>query len=67
MKRREFEELKLKPEAELRKLLKESRDRILTLRFDLAAGKVKNVKELRVLRKSVARILTLLRAQADAT
>lgn len=61
MKKKEIRELKNKPAAELKKLLEESRSRLETLRFDLAAGKVKDVAEIRSLRKDVARILTFLR------
>ncbi|RJP44595.1 50S ribosomal protein L29 [Candidatus Parcubacteria bacterium] len=61
MKRKEVEELKRKPPAELEKLLRESRERLRILRFDLAAGKVKNTRELQDVRKYVARIETFLR------
>lgn len=58
MKKREIQELKTKPTAELAKLLKDGRERLRVLKFDLAAGKVKDVRELRDLRKDLARILT---------
>lgn len=60
MKSKEIRELKTKPKAELRKLVKESRERLRGLRFDLKAGKVKNVAELRTLKKDIARMLTFL-------
>ncbi len=50
----------MKPAAELERLLKDSRERLRVLRFDLAAGKVKNVSELHKVRKTIARILTFL-------
>lgn len=53
-------ELKLKQKAELQKMLQDSRARCRALRFDLASGKVKNVREIRHLKKDVARILTLI-------
>lgn len=62
MKRKTLQELREKPAAELHKLLKEDRERLRTLRFDLAAGKVKNVREIRSLRKDIARLLTFLRS-----
>ena len=62
MKKKEIQELKTKPVPELKKLLKEWRERLRVLKFDLAAGKVKNVEELRKLRKDIARALTFLRA-----
>ena len=61
MKPREIRELKNKPLAEPQKLLRESRERLRLLRFDLAAGKVKNVGELRALRKDIARIMTFIK------
>jgi len=61
MKRRKIEELKTKPVAELQKLLKEGRERLRVLKFDLAAGKVKDENELHGLRKDLARILTFLK------
>lgn len=65
MKKREIQELKNRPVAELQKLIAEARERLRVLRFDLAAGKVKNVKDLRMLRKDIARLSTLQR-QKDA-
>ncbi len=53
-------EIKQKPENELRKMLKENRERLQQLRFDLASGKIKNVKKIRQIKKDIARILTLM-------
>ncbi len=55
-----FGELKQKSKTELQRFLQDSRERLRQLRFDLAAGKVKNVREIRKLKKDIARILTLL-------
>lgn len=63
MKRKEIQELKTKSDLELQKLLRESREKLQALRFNLAAGKVKNVKELKFLKKYIARILTFLNAK----
>ena len=60
MKKKEIEELKHKPAAELQGLITEARERLRILKFDLAAGKVKNVKDLRILRKDIARLLTFI-------
>ena len=60
MKRKEVEELKNKPLAELEKMLKDGRSRLRVLKFDLKAGKVKDVAELRSLRKDLARVLTFM-------
>lgn len=53
-------EIKQKPENELRKMLKENREKLQQLHFDLASGKVKNVREIRMIKKDIARILTIL-------
>lgn len=65
MKKKEFEQLKTKPEAELQKNLKEHRERLWNLRTDLAGGKVKNVKEIQKIKKSIAQVFTLLNKQHD--
>ncbi|MCP6718140.1 MAG: 50S ribosomal protein L29 [Patescibacteria group bacterium] len=54
-------EIKKKSKSELKKLLNESKDKLRLLRFDLSAGKVKNVREIREVRKRIARILTILK------
>jgi len=53
-------ELKQKTEKELNKILEDSRARLRQLYFDLAVGKVKNVREIRKTKKNIAKILTLL-------
>lgn len=60
MKKKEIEQLKMKPAEELKKDLADYRERIWSLRTDLAAGKVKNVKEVKKIKKIIARILTFL-------
>lgn len=54
-------ELQQKSKSELQKLLQDNRGKLRQLRFDLSAGKVKNVREVRRIKKEIARILTLLR------
>lgn len=53
-------ELREKSIAELQKLLAENREKLRQLRFDLAAGKVKNIRLLKSTKRDIARILTLL-------
>lgn len=55
----EITELKQKSKKEFQKILNDSQKRLRQLRFDLAAGKVKNVREIRKIKKQIARILTL--------
>lgn len=54
-------ELRQKSKDDLEKILKEDREKLRQLRFDLASGKVKNVKEILNLKKKIARILTILK------
>lgn len=67
MKKRDITQLKMKPAAEMQKLIKESEEKLRKLRFDLAAGKVKNVAELRNIKKIIARMRTFIREQALAS
>jgi len=55
-----IKELRQKSKEELGKLLKDIRERQRSLRFDLVTGKVKNVREIRQIKKDIARILTIL-------
>ena len=59
------EELRLKQEEELNQLLSESQKKLRELRFNLAGGKVKNVRTIRVLKKDIARILTILNEKSN--
>lgn len=53
-------ELREKSDAELHLLLRSERERLRSLRVDLAQGKVKNVEDLRVIKRDIARLLTVL-------
>jgi ribosomal protein L29 len=63
MKKNEIKELKNKSAGELETIVRESGEKLRALRFDLAAGKVKNVNELHQNRKKIARAKTFLRQQ----
>lgn len=54
-------DIKKKTKEDLRKLLAEHRSRLLELRFKLKANQVKDVREVRELKKDVARLLTALK------
>jgi len=56
-----IKELRQKSKEELGKLLKDIRERQGSLRFDLVTGKVKNVREIRQIKKDIARALTILK------
>lgn len=62
----EFKAMKSQTSAELAAALETARERLATLHIDLAAGKVKNVREIQAVRKYVARILTLMNAKPKA-
>jgi len=53
-------EIKQRSEKELKDILKKKREMLRQLRFNLAAGKVKNIREIRITRKDIARMLTIL-------
>jgi large subunit ribosomal protein L29 len=54
-----IKELRQKTEKELKELLEEDWHKLGQLKFNLAAKKLKNHREIRELRKDIARILTL--------
>lgn len=60
MKKSELQELKNKPQDELQKDLDEKQTHLRSLKFDLAAGKVKNVAEIHKIKKDIARIMTII-------
>ncbi len=60
MKTKEYKEYKNKTAAEIDKDLRIYHERLAKLKFDLAAGKVKNIREIRHLKKTIAQILTTL-------
>lgn len=57
----EIKELKIKSAAELNKTLFEYQDKLRDLRFKVGSEQVKNVREIRETRKTIARIKTLLK------
>jgi len=59
----ELKELKKKSISDLHRILAESRDKLRDLRFKDANKQLKNVREIRKLRQTVARIFTLLNSQ----
>lgn len=56
----DFKELKKKKIVDLHKLLAESRDKLREFRFKDANKQLKNVREIRVIRKTISQILTIL-------
>lgn len=64
MKKNEFKEIKNKPVAEIEKELVELRTKRVNLKFDLAAGKVKNIREIQNVKTSIAQLLTVLKERS---
>lgn len=56
--------LRKKNSKELKKVEANLREKLRVLRFDLEAGKVKNVKEIKAIKKEIAQILTILKENA---
>ncbi|MEK7464274.1 MAG: 50S ribosomal protein L29 [Patescibacteria group bacterium] len=59
MDKKEFEQFKSKSIAELEGALMSFRDNLHVLKFDLSLGKVKNIREIRKVKKVIAKLLTL--------
>ena len=60
-----IKELRQKPKKELEHLLKEARKKLSRLRFDLNSKKLKNVREISESKKTIARIITILKEKQN--
>ena len=60
-----IKDLRNKSEEELKSYLLQERERLRSLRFDLVAGKVKNIREFRAIKKSIAQVLTILKEKVN--
>ncbi len=54
------EELRVMSDEELEEKLKELREELFNLRFQLATGQLKNVKRIKEVKKDIARVHTIL-------
>jgi ribosomal protein L29 len=63
VKKQEKEQIKNKSLPELKKILAENRESLKKLKFDLVAGKVKNISQIKKIKKIIARILTIINAK----
>jgi len=61
MKKKDLQEWRKKKKEEVQKELGEERKRLAMLREDLSMGKVKNIREARSLRKSIAQLETIIK------
>ncbi len=59
-----MKELKTKTTADLHKLLAQSREKLRELRFKDSNRQLKNIREIRQTRETVAQILTVLNTKA---
>ena len=59
----DFKELKTKSEKELQNLLASERSRLLEMRFKDSSKQLKNVRQIRVIRNTIAQILTLINSK----
>lgn len=57
----QLQDLRTKGAVELSKLLKASREELRDLRFKVASDQHKDIRELRDVRKRIARIITILK------
>lgn len=60
MKKQELEKLKNNPISELQKKLIDDYENLRKMKFDLTQGKVKNIKAIKEIKKTIARILTIM-------
>jgi len=60
MKKKDIQELKIKSVDELAHLVRDESEKLRGLRFDLAAGKVKDITKIHEARKKIARMKTFI-------
>lgn len=62
-----IKDLKIKKESDLHRLLYEYREKLRDLRFKVSTGEIKTVHEFKVVKKTIARVLTLLNMNKTAS
>ncbi len=67
MKTKDIQILKNRPVEELTHMITEANEKLRALGFDLAAGKVKDITEIKELKKKVARMKTFIHEHATNT
>jgi large subunit ribosomal protein L29 len=60
MKRKDIQELKRRTVSELEAQIKDGSEKLRGLRFDLAAGKVKDITQIHEMKKKIARMKTFI-------
>ncbi|GEM_PF-683346 len=61
----QVKDIKQKTKQELERMLREGREKLRTLRFDVQLKQFKNVREIRKAKKAIAQIATVLRNTKD--
>ena len=56
-----IKELREKSEKELKKLLASSREKLRDLRFKVSQRQLKNIREVRLVKRNIAKILTIIK------
>lgn len=59
-----FSDLQEKTKEELKEMLQDEREKLRQLRFRVSARELKNIREVRLIKKTVAQILTKLKKLA---
>jgi ribosomal protein L29 len=54
-----IKELRQKSESELQIMVKQNREKLRQLKFDAASKKLKNVNEIKFIKRQIAQILTI--------
>jgi large subunit ribosomal protein L29 len=62
---REFNELKAMTAEDLEAVLKEKKNELFNLRFQLATGQLQNTSEICAVRRDIARVKTVIRQRED--
>ncbi|MFA5069908.1 MAG: 50S ribosomal protein L29 [Patescibacteria group bacterium] len=60
-----YKEIKEKTTPDLEMMLRAQREKLRELRFKVSAKQLKNIREIRVLKKNIAQILTILRERKN--
>ncbi|RKY30256.1 MAG: 50S ribosomal protein L29 [Candidatus Omnitrophota bacterium] len=61
MKKRELAKMRKQPREDLVKRLNEERKKMRELKFNLSLGKASNIRELRLRKKTIAQLLTIIK------
>lgn len=66
MKHKELQEYKTKPLPELYKELADMHEKMVSLKLDVATGKVKSLKDFKYTKKSIAQLETIIKGHSES-